>query len=97
MVIEQIDIGGVALLEAKNDPPVGANGDAPIAGEVASQRVQPPARQIKVARLRRLVETRQHARDLVGVLNIHLAAVVIFIEASKASMTKPPDHLAMVW
>ena len=81
MVIEQINIGDVALVEAKNDPPVAANGNAPIAHEIASQRVQPPARQIEVVRLRCLVETRQHARDLVGALRVYLAAIVIFIEA----------------
>ena len=44
VVIDQINIHGIALLEAENDPPVGANGDAPITGELAFKRVQPKAR-----------------------------------------------------
>ena len=33
----------VALLEAENDPPVGADGDTPITGKITFQWVQPPA------------------------------------------------------
>jgi hypothetical protein len=96
VVIDQINIRSVALLEPENDPPVGADGDAPIACEVAFQRVQPPAWQVEMARLCRLIEAGQHARHLVGVLRVYLAAVVVFIQASKAPMAKPPDHAAMV-
>jgi hypothetical protein len=39
VVVQQIDISDIALLETKNNPPVGADGDAPIAREVAAQRV----------------------------------------------------------
>jgi hypothetical protein len=85
LVIEQIDIRSVALLEPENDPPVGADGDAPIACEVAFERVQPPHRQVEMARFCRLIEPRQHARHLVGVLWVYLAAVVTF---------HTPDHSA---
>src|SRR5215831_10224822 len=34
VVIEQIDVRGVTLLEAKDNPPVGADGDAPITSRV---------------------------------------------------------------
>jgi hypothetical protein len=46
-----------------------------------------------MARLCRLIEAGQHARHLVGVLRVYLAAVVVFIQAP---MAKPPDHAAMV-
>jgi hypothetical protein len=52
--------------------------------------------QVEMARLCRLIEPGQHARHLVGVLRVYLAAVVVFIQASKAPMAKPPDHAAMV-
>jgi len=39
VVIDQIDIRGIALLEAKDDPPVGANGDAPMTRELTFQRM----------------------------------------------------------
>jgi hypothetical protein len=39
VVIDQVNIGGIALLKAEDDPPVGANGDAPITGKLALQLV----------------------------------------------------------
>jgi hypothetical protein len=39
VVIEQINICGVALLKAKNDPLVGVDGDAPVAREATFQRM----------------------------------------------------------
>jgi hypothetical protein len=39
MVIDQIDIRGIAPLEAEDDPPVDANGDAPITRELTFQRM----------------------------------------------------------
>jgi hypothetical protein len=44
VVIDQINIRGIALLEAEDDPPVGANGDTPITSQLAFQRMQPKAR-----------------------------------------------------
>jgi len=44
VVIDQINIRGVALLKAEDDPPIGTNGDTPVSGEVAPQRVQPESR-----------------------------------------------------
>jgi hypothetical protein len=92
VVIDQIKVCRVALLEAKNDPPVGANRDAPITREIALERVQSPARQVELARLCRLIEPSQHARDFVSVLRVQFAAVVAFIEASEAPVAKPPNH-----
>jgi hypothetical protein len=37
-------VGDIVPLKSKNDPPVGANSDAPITRELAFQRVQPKAR-----------------------------------------------------
>src|SRR5208282_3332173 len=39
VVIDQINFGHVAVLEPKNNPPVDADGYAPITGEVALKRV----------------------------------------------------------
>ena len=49
-----------------------------------------------MTRLGRLIEPSQHARYLVGVLRVYLAAVVVFIQASKAPMAKPLDHATLV-
>jgi hypothetical protein len=96
VVIKQINIGDVVGLKAENDPSVGADGDTPAAGEVTSQRVQPPTRQVEMSRLRRLIKPRQHPCDLIGVLRINLTAVVIFIKAFETPMAKSSDHSSMV-
>src|SRR6266849_6019181 len=44
VIVDQINIGYVTVIEAKDDAPVGTDGDAPKAGEVAFQQVQPEAR-----------------------------------------------------
>ena len=82
MIIDQIDIRGVALLKAKNNPPVGAYCDAPIFGQIALQRMQVEAGYIELIRSRCLIEARQHAGDLVRVLRVQLAPVVVFIRAA---------------
>ena len=82
MVIDQVNIRGIALFEAENDAPVGTDGDAPITRELAFQRVQPKARQIELLRACRHIEPGQHARDLICMLRVHLAPIVVFIKAA---------------
>jgi hypothetical protein len=48
VVIDQINIDCIALLEAEDDPPVGAHGNAPITGKLAPQRVQPEAGNVEL-------------------------------------------------
>lgn len=74
------------------DPPVGTNGDTPIASQVAPQRVQPETRQVELFWPSRHIEPRQHPGDFVGVLRIHFPTVVVFIKATQAAMSKSPDH-----
>jgi len=92
VVIDQINIGGVALLKAEDDPPVGAHGDAPVPREVAFERMEPEARQVELFRSGRFVETGQHTGDFVHVLRVHLAPVIVFVKSSQAAMSKLSDH-----
>jgi hypothetical protein len=39
MIVEQVNVGNIIVLELKNNPPVGANGDASIPGEFALKLV----------------------------------------------------------
>jgi hypothetical protein len=64
MIIDVINVGGVAtVIEAENDPPIGANSDAPKPGKVARQRVQMEAQQIHIVGVGRYVQLRQHTGD----------------------------------
>jgi hypothetical protein len=42
MIVDQIEIERVAVLEAKNQPPIASDGNAPEAFKIALERVQPP-------------------------------------------------------
>lgn len=59
VAIDQIDIGDVVLLEAEDDPPVGSDGNAPIARKRTFEGVQPETRQIALLRTGRLIEPSQ--------------------------------------
>jgi hypothetical protein len=86
----------VALLEAEDDPPVGANGDAPIPGKLALQRMQPEAGQVELVRSHRFIEPGEHAGDFIGMLGVDFAAVIVFVKASEAAMSKAPDHPSII-
>jgi hypothetical protein len=48
VVIDQINVGGVAIIETENDPPVGAHRNGPKAFELAGERVEPEGWKIHV-------------------------------------------------
>src|SRR5580704_1593576 len=98
VIIKQIDIRDIPLFKAKNDAPVSANGNAPVPREIARQRMEPEPRQIEVRRLRRYVQPRQHARDLLDVFRVDAAPIIVGVEPPQTTMSNPPDHLpAEVW
>jgi hypothetical protein len=95
VIVDQINIGYVTVIEAKDDAPVGADGDAPKAGEVAFQQVQPEARKVHILGACRAIQKRQHASDFIDVLGVQAAAVAVYVEAFQASVLKAPEHSAI--
>jgi hypothetical protein len=91
MEIDQINIRGVDLLEAEDDPPVGAHGDAPISGEVASERMQPKSRQVELSG-RVAMSSRASMRAICPRAAGSPRGGRLFIKASEAAMAKSPDH-----
>jgi hypothetical protein len=92
VVVGQIDIKGVALPEAENDPPVPRDRDALQALEVALQRVEPPAgKQAYVARFLGRIERGEHVRDLLGLAGGNATAVVVFEQALEPFVSEAPD------
>jgi hypothetical protein len=96
VVIDQINIGYVTVLEAKDNAPVSADSDAPKPDEVALQRVQPEARKVHILGPRRTVQKRKHAGDFIDVLGVQAAAVVVCVKAFQASVPKPSQHFTTV-
>jgi hypothetical protein len=82
VVVRKVDIKGIALVEAEDDPPVPGDGDAPKSLEVTLQRVEVPAgKQPHVTRLLGRIEGGEHVRDLFDLAGGNAAAVVVFKQA----------------
>jgi hypothetical protein len=92
VVVNQINIAGAAVAESKNDAPVARHGDGPETGKVSLERMQPKARQVHVADLGRLVETRQDALDLSDMVRIQPTAVSLLEQKPEALMPPADDH-----
>src|SRR5262245_20005000 len=81
VIIDIINVGRVAMfIEAKDDPPVCANGDAPKPGQVARQRVQVEAGQIHIVGVSRYVQLRQHTGNFGYMLRQQPPAVTALIQ-----------------
>ena len=92
MVVDQVDVVGIAIFEAEDHPPVAGNRDAPVPLQSALQRVKPVAGQVEVRGLAGIVKVRQGERDAVRQVRIHSARIAALVHALQAAMTKPSDH-----
>jgi hypothetical protein len=92
MVVCQIDIECVAILEAEDNPPIGAHADGPKPLKVSAKRMEPQAWKIHVLNLFRGFEQTEDVLDFLDVPRVDAPAVVIFVEPLQAFMAKPGDH-----
>jgi len=79
MVINQINVRRIPTFEAKNDPHVVTNSDAPMAGEFALKRMEPESRQAHVLRSDSAIKPCQHTSDFVRMLRTEAAVVIILV------------------
>ncbi len=73
MVVDQVDVVGIAIFEAEDHPPVSGNRYAPVPLQVALQRVKPVAGQVEVRGLAGIVKVRQGERDAARQVRTHSA------------------------
>jgi hypothetical protein len=92
MIVDQIDVVGVAAIEAEDSTPVGSYGHSPEPGQVALERVQPETGQVHLADLVSFIETRENALDLVDLIRPELAPIAFLIQPPQSAMLKAPDH-----
>jgi hypothetical protein len=65
MVVGEIDIKSIAFLEAKNDPPIAANRNAPKAFEVAARPMQAQTLDLHVVDRDGGIQAEQQAGNLI--------------------------------
>lgn len=92
MVVNELDIVGIAILEPENNAPITGHLHAPKAFQLAFQRMQVPARPIEVAWLLRNIQEEQNILHGRKMIRSHLTFVVTFIEPLQAAILKRPDH-----
>ena len=92
MVIDQVDVAGIAIFEAEDHPPVAGNRDAPVPFQCALQRVKPVAGQVEIRWLAGIVKVRQGERNAIRQGGTHSARIAALVHALQAAMTKPSDH-----
>lgn len=92
MVVEKIDVKGVAFFEPKYDPPVAADCDAPETFQVAAEPVQSEALRIHVFYRARHIEAGQDTVDFVGEIGRQLAPVIALEQPFEASMPNISDR-----
>ena len=92
MVIEEIDIEGVAVLEPENDSPIPANSHGPEARQSAFEPMQTITGNAE--RLGRLggVQAGENPLDFAAQSRSDPAWIAILIEPLEAAMAEAPDH-----
>ena len=75
MIIDQINVEGLASLEPENDPPIGANGNGPVAFAITLQLMQPEGWQSQRLDRVRGMEHGQDLLDLADMLCVHAPGV----------------------
>jgi hypothetical protein len=92
VVIQQIDVGGITLLEAKDNPPGGADSDAPINSQVTPSTDAAGSRASRGVPGASPHQACQNPGNLVGMIRVQLASVVAFVQAPQAAMPKSAYH-----
>ena len=96
MVIQIIDIHGLAIFEPKRYPPVARDGDRMVPPHATLEGVQSKTGDIHSLRTSGAVQGRQDAQEFVHMLLSDLRRTALLIELSQAAMPKCPDHLSSV-
>ena len=92
VIVDQFDIKRIGALETEYDSPIRAHGNGPKPFEVALERMQAVAGQVKFLRHRRVIEDSQYFLNCIREIRPYSAAVVALAKPFEAAMFKAPDH-----
>src|SRR5207248_4996080 len=95
MIVEQINVAGVAAFEPKDDAPVSGDRYGPEACKVALERMQTKTRQVHIADLRSFFETRENPLDLSCMIRQHPPSVSLLEQELEALVAEADDHREM--
>ena len=92
MVVHQVDIVGVAIVKAEDDPPVAGNRDAPELPPIALEWVKPISGQVEVRWSAGIVEVRQRHSEALRLVGTNPASVASLVQPLETPMTKASNH-----
>jgi hypothetical protein len=92
VVIDQVDIKGIAILETESDAPVARNRHAPVASSVTPEPVKTIPGQIEITGYSRTIQMSQNALDASQLVGSNPTAVALVVEALQATVPKPLNH-----
>jgi len=92
MIVDQIDVTYISILEPEHHSPISADRNRPKATEVSFQGVQSKPGSVAVLDHARRVKPRQYSANLVDEPRRQPASIVLFKQASQATMPKAFDH-----
>jgi len=92
VVVDVIDIEYVWFIKAKDNAPVGTNGDGPKSLTLSVQRMQPKSGKVHVSQRSSRVECCKDIAQLPGVFGGYPACVVILKQSLQTFVAKRPYH-----
>ena len=93
VIINIIDINGVAVFEAERNSPIPGDRYSPIAGEVSLERMQSEAGNAHILRPTAAVQHRKNVAKLFNMRGRHPSCRSPIIKGLKPAMFKRPDHV----
>lgn len=96
MVVDQVNVGRVAVLKPEDNPPIRPYRDAPKSGQVPFKGVKLKAGDVHIFRLRTAFQLRQNTTHLFDMLGVDAPLVIIFVKSFKAAMSKAFYHASIV-
>ena len=96
MVVDQFNVKGVRAFKTKDNAPIGAYRNRPVALQVASERVQPVAGQIHPLRGRGRIKAGQNILNPGQQIRPYLASIATFIQAFQSSVFEAFYHDAFL-
>lgn len=95
VIVHKVDIEDLAVLEAENHSPVGANGNRPVASQIALQRMQPKGWKIEVLDSRCSIQRSEQIADALNHVGLQLVSIIFVKEALQPFVPNAFDHQRM--
>jgi hypothetical protein len=92
VVIQNIDIVGVAAVKPDDDTPIGLHSDAPITFPVSLERVEPKGRRSHVLDRLRLIQMGENRSHLVEKIGPDAPDVTMLVEAFQPAVTEATNR-----